>query len=148
MRKTKIVCTIGPSSSSAEVIEAMIKSGMNVARLNFSHGNHDDHEEKIKIIRDAAKRMGTTVAILQDLAGPKIRVGFISDPGALLEPGKDFILTGLPIEGNSKRVSVSYPNLPREVKEGDRLLLSDGLMELVVVYATETEITCRVITGG
>ena len=148
MRKTKIVCTIGPSSSSVEVIEAMIKSGMNVARLNFSHGNHNDHEEKIKIIRDTARKLGTTVAILQDLAGPKIRVGFISDPGALLEPGQDFILTGLQIEGSSNRVSVSYPNLPGEVKEGDRLLLADGLMELVVVDTTETEIKCRVITGG
>jgi pyruvate kinase len=148
MRKTKIVCTIGPSSSTADVIEAMITSGMNVARLNFSHGNQSDHEEKIKIIRDTARKLGSTVAILQDLAGPKIRVGFISDPGALLEPGQDFILTGLQIEGNSNRVSVSYPNLPGEVKEGDRLLLADGLMELVVVNASETEIKCRVITGG
>jgi pyruvate kinase len=148
MRKTKIVCTIGPSSSSADVIEAMIKNGMNVARLNFSHGNHSDHEEKIKTIRDTARKLGTTVAILQDLAGPKIRVGFISEPGALLEPGRDFILTSLQIEGNSNRASVSYQNLPGEVKEGDRLLLADGLMELAVVDTTETEIKCRVITGG
>jgi pyruvate kinase len=148
MRKTKIVCTIGPSSSSAEVIEAMIKNGMNVARLNFSHGNHNDHEEKIKIIRDTARKLGTTVAILQDLAGPKIRVGFIANPGVILEPGRDFILTSLQIEGNSSRVSVSYPNLPGEVNEGDHLLLADGLMELVVVETTATDIKCRVITGG
>lgn len=148
MRKTKIVCTIGPSSSSADVIEAMIESGMNVARLNFSHGNHSDYAEKINIIRDTARKLGTTVAILQDLAGPKIRVGFIVNPGIILEPGRDFILTSLEIEGNSNRVSVSYPNLPGEVKEGDRLLLSDGLMELVVLDTTKTEIKCRVITGG
>ena len=148
MRKTKIVCTIGPSSSSAEVIDAMIESGMNVARLNFSYGDHGDHEAKIKMIRDRARALGATVAILQDLAGPKIRVGLIANPGALLEPGRDFILTSLQVEGNSSRVSVSYPNLPGEVKEGDRLLLADGLMELVVVGATATEIKCRVITGG
>lgn len=148
MRKTKIVCTIGPSSSSAEVIEAMIKNGMNVARLNFSHGNHSDHEEKIKIIRDTARKLSVTVAILQDLAGPKIRVGFIPDPGVFLEPGRDFILTGQQIEGSSTRVSVSYPKLPEEVKKGDRLLLADGLMELIVADTTKTEIKCRVITGG
>lgn len=148
MRKTKIVCTIGPSSGSAEVIEALIQGGMNVARLNFSHGNHSDHEEKIKIIRDTARKLRTTVGVLQDLAGPKIRVGFISDPGVLLEPGRDFILTSLQNEGSKNRVSLSYPKLPGEVKAGDRLLLADGLMELVVVGATDTEIKCRVITGG
>lgn len=148
MRKTKIVCTIGPSSSSADVIEAMIENGMNVARLNFSHGNHGDHLEKINIIRNTARKLGTTVAILQDLAGPKIRVGFIADSGIILESGRDFILTSLQIEGSSSRVSVSYPNLPGEVKKGDRLLLADGLMELVVIDTAETEIKCRVITGG
>ncbi len=148
MRKTKIVCTIGPSSSSADIIEAMIRNGMNVARLNFSHGNHRDHEEKISIIRDRARTVGATVAILQDLAGPKIRVGFIPEPGALLEPGRDFILTSLPITGNSNRVSISYPHLPGEVKAGDLLLLADGLMELAVVETTETEIKCHIITGG
>ncbi len=148
MRKTKIVCTIGPASASPEVIEALIRGGMNVARLNFSHGNHGDHEEKISIIRAAARKLATTVGILQDLAGPKIRVGFIPGSGALLEPGREFLLTSLQIEGSNHRVSVSYPNLPGEVTKGDRLLLADGLMELVVVDATDTEITCRVITGG
>jgi pyruvate kinase len=148
VRKTKIVCTIGPASASPEVIEALIRGGMNVARLNFSHGNHTDHEEKINIIRDTARKLATTVGILQDLAGPKIRVGFIPDSGALLEPGREFILTSLQTEGSNHRVSVSYPNLPGEVTKGDRLLLADGLMELVVVDTTDTEITCRVITGG
>jgi pyruvate kinase len=148
MRKTKIVCTIGPSSSSADMIEAMIRNGMNVARLNFSHGTHSDHAEKIQLIRQTASKLGTTVAILQDLAGPKIRVGIIPDPGVLLEPGRDFTLTGLQIEGSRNRVSVSYQKLPGEVKAGDRLLLADGLMELVVVDTTATEIRCRVINGG
>ena len=148
MRKTKIICTIGPSSASAEVIEAMIRGGMNVARLNFSHGNHSDHGEKIKIIRDTARKLGTTVGILQDLAGPKIRVGFIPDPGILLDLGHDITLTSLQTDGTNTRVSVSYSNLPEEVKIGDRLLLADGLMELVVVGTTNTEIKCRVITGG
>jgi pyruvate kinase len=148
MRKTKIVCTIGPSSSSAAVIETMIRSGMNVARLNFSHGTHSDHAEKIRLIRETASKLGATVAILQDLAGPKIRVGFIPDPGVLLESGQDFILTGQQVEGNQNRVSITYPKLPGEVKKGDRLLLADGLMELVVVGATDTEIKCQVVTGG
>jgi pyruvate kinase len=148
MRKTKIVCTIGPSSAKESVIEAMIENGMNVARLNFSHGEHKDHEEKITMIRRISAKIGTPVAILQDLAGPKIRVGSIPEPGVLLEAGQDFILTARDIAGTREMVSVSYPDLPREVKAGDRLLLADGLMELVVVNTNAAEIHCRVITGG
>jgi pyruvate kinase len=148
MRKTKIVCTIGPASAREEVIEAMIENGMNIARLNFSHGEHKDHEEKIEMIRALSVKLHTPIAILQDLAGPKIRVGSIPDPGVLLEAGRDFILTVRNVVGSREMVSVSYPDLPNDVRKGDRLLLADGLMELEVVKTSITEITCRVITGG
>jgi len=148
MRKTKIVCTIGPASAGEEVIKAMIENGMDVARLNFSHGEHKDHAEKIHTIRALSVTLNKPVAILQDLAGPKIRVGSIPDPGVLLEAGQDFILTARNVAGSREMVSVSYPELPKDVRKGDRLLLADGLMELEVVKTTATEITCRVITGG
>ncbi|MEN6317380.1 MAG: pyruvate kinase [Syntrophaceae bacterium] len=148
MRKTKIVCTIGPASAQEAVIALMIENGMNVARLNFSHGEHKDHEEKITLIRALSERMGRPVAILQDLAGPKIRVGAIPNPGVLLEAGQDFILTARDIMGTQNMVSVSYPDLPKDVQPGDRLLLADGLMELSVIKTDAAEIQCRVITGG
>ena len=148
MRKTKIVCTIGPSSEKESVIAAMIENGMNVARLNFSHGEHRDHEKKMKVIRALSIKMGRPVAILQDLAGPKIRVGSIPEPGVLLEAGQDFILTARHVNGSQQMVSVSYPDLPKDVRPGDRLLLADGLMELVVVKTKASDIQCKVITGG
>ena len=148
MRKTKIVCTIGPASASAQVIEAMIRNGMDVARLNFSHGTHADHREKIMLIRSISRRLNRPVAILQDLAGPKIRVGPIPEPGVMLESGRTFTLTALDIQGTDEKVSISYRSLPKEVKSGDRILLADGLMELQVVKTGAGGIRCRVITGG
>lgn len=148
MRKTKIVCTIGPASAKEEIIEAMMENGMNVARLNFSHGEHGDHAEKITMIRNLSVKLKKHVAILQDLAGPKIRVGYIPEPGVLLEAGQNFILTARDMTGSREMVSISYPELPKDVQTGDRLLLADGLMELVVVKTNASEITCKVITGG
>jgi pyruvate kinase len=148
LRKTKIVCTLGPASATVAVMEAMIRGGMNVARLNFSHGSHEDHGEKIRIIRSLAARLERPVAILQDLAGPKIRIGAIPDPGIVLEPGDMFILTTQEREGTPKGVSVTYPDLAAEVRPGDRLLLADGLLEVTVVETRPTEILCRVVTGG
>lgn len=148
MPRTKIVCTIGPSSESSEIIRELIRSGMNVARLNFSHGTHESHGEKIRIIREISEELGTPVAVLQDLGGPKIRVGEIPDPGVVLKPGQGFTLTSKQVLGTEERVSVSYRNLPIEVNEGDVILLSDGLMELVVRSSTESEIFCEVIVGG
>ncbi|MBE9545927.1 MAG: pyruvate kinase [Proteobacteria bacterium] len=148
MTRTKIVCTIGPTSESPEIIGELIKSGMNVARLNFSHGTRQEHKEKINIIRSISDELNQPVAILQDLAGPKIRVGIIREPGIRLEAGDDFILTGQNVEGTRERVSVSYANLPAEVSEGDRILLADGAMELTVKGTSNSEIYCEVITGG
>ena len=148
MKKTKIVCTIGPASGSREVLRELIESGMDVARLNFSHGTYDQHREKVQIIRDLSAELHRPVAILQDLRGPKIRVGDIPDPGVRLEPGQKFILTTRKIEGSAEGVSVSYPDLARDVKAGDRILLADGLMELVVRDTTDTDIISEVIIGG
>ncbi len=146
--KTKIVCTIGPSSSSPATIAALIENGMSVARLNFSHGSHQDHERIMRIVREASARLGRPVAILMDLCGPKIRVGEIAADGLQLTAGQDLILTSDPGVGRGNRVSVSYPALPTQVKAGDRILLADGMMELVVERTTDKEIVCRVITGG
>jgi len=148
MRKTKIVCTIGPSSESRESLLALLQNGMDVARLNFSHGSHEGHLQKIAIIRELSAGLGRPTAILLDLAGPKIRVGSIPDPGVVLQPGAKFVLTSRPVEGSLAAVSITYRDLPREVKPGDRLLLADGLMELVVEQTGDTDIVCRVMTGG
>lgn len=148
MPRTKIVCTVGPASSSPETIREMITSGMNVARLNFSHGSHEDHAEKIRTIRSLAAELNRPVAILQDLCGPKIRVGRIVEPGIQLRHGEKFILTTEDIVGGNGRVGVSYHGLPTDVKVGDRILLADGMMEVVVVGSTATEIMTEVVTGG
>ena len=148
MRRTKIIATIGPASAAPEVLEALVAAGMDVARLNFSHGTHREHKTLIRRIRAAARRQGRTVAILQDLAGQKIRIGNLPEPGILLEPGRSFILTTRPEAHNEESVSVTYPDLAREVQKGDRLMLADGLMEMVVEETDGTDITCTVITGG
>jgi pyruvate kinase len=146
--KTKIVGTIGPASQAPETIRELIASGMSVARLNFSHGTYSDHEQKINNIRRIAGEMDKPVAILQDLGGPKIRVGHIPDPGVRLEPGQMIILTDQTVEGSLQRISVSYPFLGEAVKAGDRIMLADGFLELRVRSINGSEIHCEVITGG
>ena len=147
-RRTKIVCTIGPASSSETDLQALIEAGMNVARLNFAHGDHAQHGAVLARIRALADRLGTPIAVLQDLAGPKVRVGTVADGSILLEAGHPLVLTTEPVEGTTSRVSVSYPNLPHEVKPGDGLLLADGTIQLRVERVTGVEILCRVIVGG
>jgi pyruvate kinase len=147
-RKTKIVCTIGPVSESSQILEALIQAGMNVARLNFSHGTHEEHLRKIKTIRQIADRWRQPVAILQDLGGPKIRVGLMKEGGAELKQGNEFYLTNQELIGDENRASVSYSPLPREVKPGDRILLADGTIELNVLESNEKDIRCKIIVGG
>jgi pyruvate kinase len=147
-RKTKIVCTIGPASESPQVLEALIQAGMNVARLNFSHGSHEEHLRKIKTIRQISDRLKQTVAILQDLAGPKIRIGVMKEGGVELKRGKEFCLTNEVLVGDEKKASMTYPNLPREVKAGDRILLADGTIELQTLESDGKNIRCEVIVGG
>ena len=127
--KTKVVCTIGPASDTPQTIRELISSGMRIARLNFSHGTHSDHGKKIYTIRKISEDMGEPVAILQDLGGPKIRVGHIPDPGVRIEPGQDIILTTQTVEGSEQRISISYPRLSEEVKADDRILPADSFWD-------------------
>lgn len=148
MAKTKMICTIGPASESIQTLRTLIQCGMNVARLNFSHGSHNEHFQKISTLRKLSHELDSPVAILQDLCGPKIRVGTIPDPGIPLTSGDSFVLTARPGVGDNHCVSVSYANLPQEVRPNDRILLADGLMELVVERISGLEIHTRVVTGG
>lgn len=146
--KTKIVCTIGPASNSFQAIKAMIENGLSVARLNFSHGTHKEHGELIRMIRKAASEAGRPVAVLQDLCGPKIRVGEIPAPGIRLASGQTMILTTGTKPARGNRIPVSFSGLPSQVKVGDRILLADGLMDLTVRKTSASEIECKVVTGG
>ncbi|MGD2186462.1 MAG: pyruvate kinase [Desulfobacterales bacterium] len=145
--KTKIICTIGPASDSPEVLEQMIRAGMNVARLNFSHGDFASHEETIQKIRDASKAAKIRVAIMADLPGPKIRIGEFEKEPIELEPDDAFTLTTEDIIGNQTRVSVSFSRLPKAVRPKDRLFLNDGLVELEVQKVAGNDVHCSVLVG-
>ena len=147
-RRTKIVCTIGPATRSADRIAALIKAGMNVARLNFSHEDHAHHGAAIEMIRREAKKQGKAVAILQDLAGPKIRTGKLANAPVQLKPGAAFILTSRDVPGDAHAVSLTYKDLPGDVQPGDTMLLSDGALELQIENIVDQDIHCRVIVGG
>jgi len=146
--KTKIVCTIGPASDSPEVLEKMIAAGMNVARLNFSHGDFESHGETIQKIRAASEAAKRRVAIMADLPGPKIRIGEFEQEPIELERDDPFTLTTEDTIGNQGRVSVSFLHLPKVVKPGDRLFLNDGLVELEVIKVEGNDVLCKVIVGG
>jgi pyruvate kinase len=147
-RYTKIVATIGPASSDKHTIRTLIQSGMNVARLNFSHGNHEYYKKVIQTIRDESDQLGQAITILQDLQGPKIRTGKLLTEQINLEPGKTFILCTDPKPGTAERVSVDFKELPDHLKPGSRILLADGHMELAVRECSDTEITTEIIIGG
>jgi pyruvate kinase len=146
--KTKIVCTIGPASESVEVIEKMILAGMNVARLNFSHGSFDYHRKIIENVREASRRTSCRVALLADLPGPKIRIGMLSREPIELEAGQEFTLTTAGIKGDDRRADVSNPGLSGFVKAGDVLYLNDGYVQLEVIRVQGEDIHCRVTVGG
>jgi len=148
LRRTKIVCTLGPASSSEELLRSMIRAGMDVARLNFSHGTHDTHLALIDTLRKVAAEEGRQVAILQDLQGPRIRVGEMADGAAPLAQGTRFVLTTEEVIGNSLRATIRGAPLPQDVLPGDRILLDDGDLELVVTETTTTDVICTVVLGG
>nr|HPH70057.1 pyruvate kinase [Kofleriaceae bacterium] len=149
MARAKIVCTLGPSSNTPERIGALIDAGMNVARLNFSHGSHEDHAKMLGIVRSEAERRGVAVAVLLDLQGPKIRTSRFATGSAELVPGATFtITTDQSVIGDVNRVSTTYTDLPKDVKPGDAILLDDGYLSLVVLNVTATEVTTRVVAGG
>jgi pyruvate kinase len=146
--RTKIVATIGPASESAEMLERLVRAGMNVARLNFSHGDLSGHAERIARVRAAARATGRRVAIMADLPGPKMRIGKLDPEPVHLRPGDRFTLTTRDIVGNAERVSVSFARLPQVVKPGDRLMLNDGLVQLRVERVEGADVECRVVVGG
>ena len=146
--KTKIVATIGPASESPEMLERLIRAGLNIARLNFSHGDFSGHAEYIRRIRCAATAAGRRVAILADMPGPKMRLGNFKSETIQLNSGQSFILTTEDIVGNEKRVFMSFQRLPEVVKPGDRLFLNDGLVQLIVERVAGSEVHCKVVVGG
>jgi pyruvate kinase len=149
MRRAKIVCTIGPASASEERIFELAQAGMNCARLNFSHGSHEDHAKVAGWVRAAAARLGRPIAILADLSGPKMRVGRFPGGPIELVPGARFVLTTEDVPGTADRVSVTYKPLPQDVVPGDRVLLDDGLLELRVLEVQgDTDVVCEVVVGG
>ena len=147
-QKTKIVATIGPASASREVMEAMIKAGMNVARINFAHGDFSGHKQVIDKLRAAARALGTRIAIMADLPGPKMRIGRLANEPVELQPGSLFTLTTRDIVGDAERVSVSFARLPQALRPGDTLFLNDGLIQLETVRVEGSEVVCRVLVGG
>ncbi len=150
MRRTKIVATIGPASRDRGMLEALIKAGVNVVRLNFSHGVHEDHLAVLKTVREISAAFGQSVAVLQDLSGPKIRTGKVKGGGVIdLKVGAKLVISiDETLEGTAERISTSYDPLPRDVKAGDSILLDDGNLELRVVACSAEEVTCTVVVGG
>ncbi|AGC90378.1 MULTISPECIES: pyruvate kinase [Staphylococcus] len=150
MRKTKIVCTIGPASESEEMLEKLMNAGMNVARLNFSHGSHEEHKGRIDTIRKVAKRLNKTVAILLDTKGPEIRTHNMKDGIIELEKGKEVIVSMTEVEGTPEKFSVTYDNLINDVQVGSYILLDDGLVELQVkdIDHDKGEVKCDILNSG
>ncbi len=146
--KTKLVCTIGPASESVEVLTAMIRAGMNIARINFSHGDFDSHRQVVANIRAAAEQAGRRVAIMGDLPGPKMRIGELAEEPVELCTDEAFTLSAETITGDQHRVSMSFPRLPQVVKPGDTLFLNDGCIQVEVTSVEGLEVHCRVVVGG
>jgi pyruvate kinase len=147
-QKTKIVCTLGPATRSAAVIRALVCAGMDVARLNFSHGTPDEHAETLEHVRAAAKRQGVPVAVLQDLSGPKVRLGEVRGGSCMLKRGRIVTLTADVVVGDEQRLSVSYKRLASEVRPREPVLINDGAIRLSVVETDGADVRCRVIVGG
>lgn len=148
MRKTKIICTLGPATNSEEIIRKLIENGMDVARLNFSHGTHEEHKKKIDMIKKIREELDKPIPILLDTKGPEIRIGFFKDGKVELKEGQRFTLTTEEILGNEEIVSITYKELVKDVKPGDKILIDDGLIELVVEDKTDKNIICKVKNGG
>ncbi len=148
MRRTKIVATIGPASQDEEKITQLIQAGVNVFRINFSHGDHKTHDQVIRCIRSVSQRSGSPATILQDLQGPKIRTGEIYTGETELESGQQFTLTTRSVPGDNREISVDFPELPNYVKADDKILLDDGNLELLVISSENTDVMTQVILGG
>ena len=145
--RTKIVATIGPASNSREMLRALVKEGVDVFRLNFSHGTHEDQKLVVDLVRDINEEMGTNIALLLDLQGPKIRVNKVEDNVVLMR-GQELIITTRELVGNNEIVSTSYKNLPNDVKAGERILIDDGKIDLEVLEVRDIDVVTKVIYGG
>ncbi len=148
MRRTKIVCTIGPSTDTPDRIAALIEAGMDVARLNLSHGRSEEHWRRVEMIREVGRQLKQTVALLVDTRGPEVRTGTLVEESVSLEDGQGFILTAAAVPGDNRRVSVTYPGLPGDLAPGRTVLIDDGMITLQVLEIQGEEIFCRVIHGG
>jgi pyruvate kinase len=148
VRRAKIICTIGPATDSAEKLVELVKAGMNIARLNMSHGDHVLHAQRVEWIRDAARIAGRPVGILADLQGPKIRLGNFEDGSAELEPGQRFVITTEDVLGTAERASTTLKTLTDDVSVGDQILINDGAIELVALEVTDTDVVTEVLVGG
>ncbi len=148
MLRTKIVCTVGPASQTVPVLIKMMQAGMNVARLNFSHGTHEEHGRRLALIREAAGKAGKSVAVMLDTKGPEIRLGYLEKEPLKLHAGKKITLTVNDIKGSESALPVTYRGLPRDVYPGDRILIADGLIELRVLDKTRKSVECEIVNGG
>lgn len=148
MKKTKIICTIGPASANEKVLTDMVNFGMNVARLNFSHGTHEEQLEKVKLIKKVREKLNEPIAIMLDTKGPEFRIKSFKDGKVVLNVGDEFIFTSKNVEGNEKIVSVTYKNLAKDLNVGDTILCSNGLLVFEVIKLIDTDAICKVISGG
>ncbi|MDO5345152.1 MAG: pyruvate kinase [Lachnospiraceae bacterium] len=149
MKKTKIICTMGPNSDNREIMKALIQNGMDVARFNFSHGTYEEQKARMDLLKSVRKELKTPTAILLDTKGPEIRTGTLQDGKRVhLEDGQEFILTTRQVEGNAHVCYQTYENLPQDLKPGNRVLIDDGLIEMTVKSVTDTDVVCQVDNGG
>ncbi|HBM03523.1 MAG TPA: pyruvate kinase, partial [Ruminococcaceae bacterium] len=149
MKKTKIICTLGPATDNPQILEKMILSGMNVARFNFSHGAYEDHEKRLKEVIAVREKLNAPVATLLDTKGPEVRLGDFENPdGVTINEGDKFVLTTKECLGTEKKSFVNYEGLPRDVKSGTVILINDGLISMKVDCVKGSDIHCTVIDGG
>ncbi len=148
MKKTKVICTMGPACANHDTLTKMVQAGMNVARFNFSHGSHEDHRANIDLVKQVRQELGVPIALMLDTKGPEFRIGTFENGSIELAPGDTFTLTTEQVAGNQQRVSVSYPGMVERLSVGDRILINDGLVSVEVTELTNTEAICRVIDGG
>lgn len=147
-RRTKIVCTLGPSSNTLEGIENLYRAGMNVVRINFSHGSHEDHAKTIGYVRQIARKYQYSIPVLMDLQGPKIRVGQMKDGAQIINEGSMVKLTSADVVGSAELIPIDYPKLSEDAAEGNQILIDDGLMELRIIKKNETSMVAKVVVGG
>ena len=149
MKKTKVVCTMGPRTDDREVLTQLVENGMDIARFNFSHGTHEEQKERMDLLKSVRQEVGRPIAILLDTKGPEIRTGILKDGQKVtLEEGQEFVLTTEEIVGDNKRVSITYEGLVEDAEVGGRILIDDGLIELVVEEIKDKDIICKIINGG